>query len=94
MYVIYIDDDRAGVMKSRLIGIVIVIVGVVASRAGEFLAGCGYFRATISHDGPPQAAMNTILAASATVISLQNLVSREANPLDGQVYNIHPFHRS
>ncbi|KAG6500591.1 IAA-amino acid hydrolase ILR1-like 1 isoform X1 [Zingiber officinale] len=59
--------------------------GVVASRAGEFLAGCGYFRATISHDGPPQAAMNTILAASATVISLQNLVSREADPLDGQV---------
>ncbi|XP_074584063.1 IAA-amino acid hydrolase ILR1-like 1 [Curcuma longa] len=63
----------------------ILPAGVVASRAGEFLAGCGYFRATIRHDGPPQAAMNTILAASATVISLQNLVSREADPLDGQV---------
>ncbi|XP_042446087.1 IAA-amino acid hydrolase ILR1-like 1 [Zingiber officinale] len=62
--------------------------GVVASRAGEFLAGCGNFRAVISHAGPRQAMINTILAASSAVISLQNLVSREANPFDPQVVSV------
>ncbi|WOL19852.1 IAA-amino acid hydrolase ILR1-like 1 [Canna indica] len=65
--------------------------GVVASRPGEFLAGCGNFRATISRKslgGPPQGSIDPILAASAVVISLQSLVSREASPLDAEVVSV------
>lgn len=64
-------------------------VGVVASRPGEFLAGCGLFRAEITGKGGPagnpQHAADPIVAASASVLSLQNLVSREADPLESQV---------
>lgn len=61
---------------------------VLGSRSGPLLAGCGFFKAVItttaSHDkygtgGDP------LLAASASVISLQGIVSRESNPLDSQV---------
>lgn len=64
--------------------------GVVASRPGEFLAGCGSFKAKIhgkgGHAAIPQQSIDPIVAASASVISLQNIVSREADPLDSQVY--------
>ena len=63
--------------------------GVVASRAEEFLAGCGIFKAYIrgkgGHAAIPHNSIDPILAASASVISLQNLISREADPLDSQV---------
>lgn len=64
-------------------------IGVVASRPGEFLAGCGSFKAKISgkggHAAIPQQTIDPILAASTSVISLQNIVSREIDPLDSQV---------
>ena len=64
-------------------------LGVVASRPGDFLAGCGSFRAKIKgkggHAGIPQQSIDPVLAASTSVISLQNIVSREADPLDSQV---------
>lgn len=64
-------------------------IGVVASRPGEFLAGCGSFKAKISgkggHAAIPQQSIDPILAASTSVISLQNIVSRETDPLDSQV---------
>lgn len=67
--------------------------GVVASRPGEFLAGCGKFKAYISgkggHAAAPQDSVDPTLAASASIISLQNLISREADPLDSQVL-LHP----
>lgn len=63
--------------------------GVVASRPGEFLAGCGSFEAKIKGKGGlagvPQHCFDPVLAASTSVISLQNIVSREADPLDSQV---------
>jgi len=64
-------------------------VGIIGSRSGAFLAGCGFFRAVIganhgSKDGHPNH-IDSILAASAVVISLQGIVSREANPLDSPV---------
>jgi len=63
--------------------------GVVASRPGEFLAGCGGFKAKISGKGGlagvPQHCYDPVLAASTSVISLQNIVSREVDPLDSQV---------
>ncbi|KAJ6351644.1 hypothetical protein OIU78_007533 [Salix suchowensis] len=63
--------------------------GVVASRPGEFLAGCGSFRARITgkggHAAIPQDSIDPVLAASTAVISLQNIVSRENDPFDPQV---------
>lgn len=63
--------------------------GVVASRPGDFLAGCGSFKAKISgkggHAAIPQHCIDPILAVSSSVISLQNIVSREIDPLDSQV---------
>ncbi|XP_047159494.1 IAA-amino acid hydrolase ILR1-like 4 [Vigna umbellata] len=66
--------------------------GVVASRPGEFLAGCGGFKAKISGKrglaGVPQHCYDPVLAASTSVISLQNIVSREVDPLDSQVLSV------
>ncbi|GMY26153.1 iaa-amino acid hydrolase ilr1-like 1 [Fagus crenata] len=67
-------------------------VGVVASRPGEFLAGCGSFKAKISgkggHAAIPQQSIDPILAVSTSVISLQSIVSREIDPLDSQVVSV------
>lgn len=64
-------------------------IGTVAARPGEFLAGCGSFKAKISgrggHAAIPQHSIDPILAVSTSVISLQNIVSRETDPLDSQV---------
>ncbi|GLT86387.1 hypothetical protein SLE2022_045290 [Rubroshorea leprosula] len=71
-------------------------LGVVAGRPGEFLAGCGSFKATISgkggHAANPQNSIDPILAASAAVISLQSIVSRESDPLDSQVVSVSMIH--
>ncbi|CAK8560286.1 unnamed protein product [Lathyrus sativus] len=71
-------------------------VGEVASRSGPILAGSGRFEAKISgkggHAAIPQHSIDPILAASNVVISLQHLVSREADPLDSQVVTVAKFH--
>nr|KJB64484.1 hypothetical protein B456_010G051100 [Gossypium raimondii] len=63
--------------------------GIIGSRPGPLLAGCGFFRAVFSGRkglaGSPHHSVDPILAASAAVISLQGIVSRESNPLDSQV---------
>lgn len=85
-------------------------IGQVASKSGPIMAGSGRFEAKISgqggHAAIPQHTIDPILAASNVVISLQHLVSREADPLDPQVsfanfsfpwpssnhlYTFHPF---
>ncbi|KAF9623358.1 hypothetical protein IFM89_000847 [Coptis chinensis] len=70
--------------------------GVVASRPGEFLAGCGAFKAKISgkggHAAIPHDTIDPVLAAAASVISLQNIVSRETDPLDSQVVSVSKIH--
>lgn len=74
--------------------------GIIGSRPGPLLAGCGFFRAVIStgnKGGNARYSGDPILAASAAVISLQGIVSREANPLDSQVrtsLNIYPVTKS
>lgn len=64
-------------------------IGSVASRSGPLLAGSGFFEALISgkggHAAIPQHTIDPILAASNIIVSLQHLVSREADPLDSQV---------
>ncbi|XP_010532197.1 PREDICTED: IAA-amino acid hydrolase ILR1-like 6 [Tarenaya hassleriana] len=65
--------------------------GVIGSRSGPLLAGCGFFRAVITAENGGGGSADLILAASAAVISLQNIVSREASPLDAQVVSVTSF---
>ncbi|XP_061994529.1 IAA-amino acid hydrolase ILR1-like 4 [Rosa rugosa] len=71
-------------------------IGSVASRPGPILAASGFFEAVISgkggHAAIPQHTIDPILAASNVIVSLQHLVSREADPLDSQVVTVGKFH--
>uniref|UniRef100_J3MH30 Peptidase M20 dimerisation domain-containing protein n=1 Tax=Oryza brachyantha TaxID=4533 RepID=J3MH30_ORYBR len=58
---------------------------VIGSRTGPLLAGCGFFKAII-HSG--RRSGDPVLAAASTIISLQSIVSREADPLDSQVVSV------
>ena len=66
----------------------------MGGRSGPIMAGSGFFEAVISgrggHAALPQHSIDPILAASNVIVSLQHLVSREADPLDSQV-NFFPF---
>lgn len=70
-------------------------VGQVSSRAGPILAGSGFFQAVINgkggHAAIPHHSVDPILAASNVIISLQHIVSREADPLDSQVVTVGKF---
>ncbi|KAL3528658.1 hypothetical protein ACH5RR_007980 [Cinchona calisaya] len=70
-------------------------MGEVESRPGPLLAGSGFFEAVISgkggHAAIPQHSIDPILAASNVIVSLQHLVSREADPLDSQVVTVGKF---
>ncbi|KAI3518746.1 hypothetical protein L1887_07558 [Cichorium endivia] len=67
-------------------------VGVVASRPGPVLAGSGRFTATIKgigvHAATPHLSKDPILAASMAVVALQQIVSRETDPLESRVVTI------
>nr|GMC55699.1 IAA-amino acid hydrolase ILR1-like 4 [Ipomoea batatas] len=73
-------------------------VGEVRSRPGPLLAGAGIFEAVISgkggHAAIPQHSIDPVLAASNVIVSLQHLVSREADPLDAQVVTVCKFEGS
>ncbi|XVF34968.1 hypothetical protein REPUB_Repub18cG0103900 [Reevesia pubescens] len=70
-------------------------IGAVASCPGPILAATGFFEAVINgkggHAAIPQHTIDPILAASNVIVSLQHLVSREADPLDSQVVSIGKF---
>lgn len=63
--------------------------GVIASRPGPMLAGAGLFSATIKgkggHAAAPHNTKDSILAAASAVLALQQIVSREINPLEAGV---------
>ncbi|CAA2963145.1 IAA-amino acid hydrolase ILR1-like 6 [Olea europaea subsp. europaea] len=63
--------------------------GVIGSRTGPLLAGVGFFRVVITGTQDqvrsPHQSVDPVFAASAAVISLQGIISRETNPLDSQV---------
>ncbi|KAM0841314.1 hypothetical protein ACQ4PT_059144 [Festuca glaucescens] len=67
-------------------------VGVVASRPGPFLAASARFSATVAgkagHAGGPHDAVDPIVAASSTVLGLQQLVARETDPLEAAVVSV------
>ncbi|XP_057506938.1 IAA-amino acid hydrolase ILR1-like 4 [Actinidia eriantha] len=70
-------------------------IGTVAGSSGPILAGSGFFEAVISgkggHAALPQHAVDPILGASNVIVSLQHLVSREADPLDSQIVTVGKF---
>ncbi|OIW11860.1 hypothetical protein TanjilG_31610 [Lupinus angustifolius] len=72
-----------------------VPIGEVVSRSGPIMAGSGFFEAKITgkggHAAIPQSSIDPILAASNVIVSLQHLVSREADPLDSQVVTVAKF---
>uniref|UniRef100_A0A0E0KL86 Peptidase M20 dimerisation domain-containing protein n=1 Tax=Oryza punctata TaxID=4537 RepID=A0A0E0KL86_ORYPU len=66
--------------------------GVVGSRPGPILAGSARFTATIAgkggHAAEPHLTVDPIVAASSAVLSLQQLVARETDPLQGAVVSV------
>ncbi|KAK1389673.1 IAA-amino acid hydrolase ILR1 [Heracleum sosnowskyi] len=66
--------------------------GTIASRPGPMLAGSGLFTATIhgkgGHASSPHQAKDPLLAASLAVVALQQIVSREADPLEARVVTV------
>ncbi|PON82910.1 Amidohydrolase [Trema orientale] len=66
--------------------------GAIASRPGPILAGVGLFTATIQgqggHGAAPHETRDPILAAALAIISLQQIVSRETNPLEASVVTV------
>ncbi|KAK1421517.1 hypothetical protein QVD17_23920 [Tagetes erecta] len=71
-------------------------VGMVASRPGMALAGSGMFTATIKgvggHAATPELSRDPIVAASMAVVALQQIVSRETDPLEPRVVTVGQIH--
>ncbi|ONH95981.1 hypothetical protein PRUPE_7G099800 [Prunus persica] len=67
-------------------------VGTIGSRPGPILAGSGRFTVTIhgkgGHAAFPHLATDPILAACSAVIALQQLISRETDPLEARVVTV------
>jgi len=67
-------------------------MGTVGSRPGPFLAGSARFKATITgkggHAAIPHAVVDPVVTASSTVLSLQQLVAREVDPLQSAVVSV------
>jgi len=63
--------------------------GTISSRPGPYLAASGRFLATIrgkgGHAASPHHATDPVLAASFAILSLQQLISRESDPLESRV---------
>lgn len=66
--------------------------GIIGSKPGSVLAASGRFIATIKgkggHAAAPNMAVDPIIAASFAILGLQQLVSRETDPLQGRVVSI------
>ncbi|CAN6197421.1 unnamed protein product [Urochloa humidicola] len=67
-------------------------LGVVSSRPGPFAATAARFVATINgkggHAAVPHNAIDPIIAASTSILSLQKIVAREIDPLQSAVVSI------
>lgn len=69
--------------------------GTVASLAGPVLAAVSFFMIKVEgkggHAAEPHASVDPVIAASFTILALQQLVSREADPVHSQVCYCYPF---
>lgn len=66
--------------------------GTIATLSGPMLAAVCFFKAKIEgkggHAAEPHNSVDPILAASSTVLALQQLISRELDPLQSQVLSV------
>ncbi|KAK8928207.1 IAA-amino acid hydrolase ILR1-like 7 [Platanthera zijinensis] len=66
--------------------------GTVGSRPGPILAASGRFLATIKgrggHAASPHRTIDPVIATSFAILSLQQLVSRESDPLESKVVSV------
>ncbi|XP_022766078.1 IAA-amino acid hydrolase ILR1-like isoform X2 [Durio zibethinus] len=66
-----------------------VPTGAIASRSGPMLAGVGLFSARIqgkgAHASSPHLSKDPIVAACSAVLALQQIVSRETDPLEAMI---------
>ncbi|KAI5057589.1 hypothetical protein GOP47_0027604 [Adiantum capillus-veneris] len=66
--------------------------GSIASKSGALCAATGFFHATIKgkggHAASPHLVADPIVATASIISSLQQLISRETNPLESQVVSV------
>ncbi|TXG58198.1 hypothetical protein EZV62_016027 [Acer yangbiense] len=66
--------------------------GTIGSRPGPLLAGAGRFLAIIKgkggHAAKPQATRDPVLAASFAILALQQIISRETDPIESRVVSV------
>ncbi|WOG91127.1 hypothetical protein DCAR_0310375 [Daucus carota subsp. sativus] len=66
--------------------------GTIGSRPGPFLAGAGRFIASIrgegGHAASPHRTKDPVLAASMAILALQQIVSRQTDPLEAMVVSV------
>jgi len=71
-------------------------VGKVGYRSGPAMAGCTSIAITVKgkggHGAMPHQTIDPIVLASALVLDLQTIVSREINPVDPAVISVGSFH--
>ncbi|KAH8504785.1 hypothetical protein H0E87_012139 [Populus deltoides] len=83
-------DDVEAILSIHVIPS--VPTGAIASRPGPLLAGVGLFEAKIqgigAHASSPHLARDPILMASSAVVALQQIVSRETDPLEAAVVTV------
>ncbi|KAL5739976.1 hypothetical protein ACOSP7_028858 [Xanthoceras sorbifolium] len=69
-----------------------LLTGTIGSRPGPMLAGSGRFIAVIKgkggHAAKPQATRDPVLAASIAILALQQIVSRETDPLEARIVSV------
>ncbi|KAK3037868.1 hypothetical protein RJ639_031228, partial [Escallonia herrerae] len=69
-----------------------LFTGTIGSRPGPMLAGSGRFLAIIQgkggHAAMPHKARDPVLAASLAILALQQIVSRDTNPLEAMVVSV------
>ncbi|KAA8516778.1 hypothetical protein F0562_017112 [Nyssa sinensis] len=69
-----------------------MLTGTIASRPGPMLAGSGRFMAIIQgkggHAARPHTNRDPVLAASFVIVALQQIVSRETDPLKARVVTV------
>lgn len=64
------------------------MTGSIASTFGPLLAAVCFFEAKIEGKRRAHSNVDPILAASSAILALQQLISREADPLDSQVLSV------
>ncbi|XP_010558596.1 PREDICTED: IAA-amino acid hydrolase ILR1 [Tarenaya hassleriana] len=83
-------DDLDGILSIHVLPT--LPSGGIGSRPGRILAGAGLFTVRIQgqggHAATPHLAKDPILAASSSVVALQQIVSREMDPLESGVVTV------